>query len=312
MSLINNNINSTSIHRFSHKAMATIFEIVIDEEEREYAEQAASAAFTEIDRLEEELSRFRPNSDISRINKLVVGEELRLSYDTFECLVMAKDLFELTNGLFDITSGKIIDRWKYANPEGSKDFAPPIIGMDQIILDESKHSINILSDDLIIDLGGFGKGFAIDKASELLNEWEITNALIHSGGSTVKAMGNFNGNEGWPISISNPSNPSQTIAEVIIKDFSLSGSGEQKGRHIINPKTSLPTINNSGAWSMSESAAKSDAMSTSFMIMPIEDIIEFCDRHEFVSGMVVLNNYQNLCKNDIAISNNFKLKFLVT
>lgn len=311
MSLINSKFDNKNIHRFSHQAMSTIFEIVIDEEDREYAEQAASAAFTEIDRLEEELSRFRPNSDISRLNTLVVGEELRLSYDTFECLVMAKVMFELTNGLFDITSGKIIDRWKYANPKESKDFAPTIIGMDQIILDESKHSINLLSNDLIIDLGGFGKGFAIDKVSELLIEWEITNALIHSGGSTVKAMGNLNGNEGWPISISNPSNSSQTIAEVILKDFSLSGSGEQKGRHIINPKSSLPANNNAGAWSMAESAAKSDAMSTFFMIMPIEDITEFCDRHDFASGMVVLDNIQNLCKSDILASNNFKCQILV-
>jgi FAD:protein FMN transferase len=312
MSLINKKFDNKNVHRFTHHAMATIFEIVIQSEDKEYAEQAASAAFAEIDRLEEELSRFRPNSDITRINTMVVGEELRLSHDTFECLVAAKELFELTNGLFDITSGKIIDHWKYNEPERFDDFAPKIIGMNHIILDDSRHSINVLSNDLIIDLGGFGKGYAIDIACELLTDWDITNALIHSGGSTVKTIGMLDGHDGWPISISNPRNPSQTIAEVILKDFSLSGSGEQKGTHIINPTTSLPAKNNAGAWSMTESAAKSDAMSTTFMIMRIEDITEFCDNHEFVSGMVVINNTQNLCKDDVVISNNCKIKNLIT
>lgn len=311
MSLINSNLESPSIHRFSHHAMNTIYEIVIELEDKEYAQQAACAAFTEIDRLEEELSRFLPNSDVARINNLNVGDELRLSNDTFECLLAAKNLYELTDGLFDITSGKIIDHWKYTNPEGSKNFELAMIGMNQILLDELKHSITLLSNDLIIDLGGFGKGYAIDKASELLVDWEITNNLIHSGGSTVKAMGKLNDLDGWPITISNPLNPSQTIAEIILKDISLSGSGEQKGTHIINPKTSLPANNNSGAWSMAESAAKSDAMSTFFMIMPIEDITEFCDRHDFVSSLVVLDKIQNLCKSDILVSNNFKSQVLV-
>ena len=312
MSLINNNIDSASIHRFSHHAMNTIYEIVIEIDDKEYAQQAASAVFTEIDRLEEELSRFRPNSDITRINKLNVGEELRLSNDTFACLLAAKDIYELTNGLFDITTGRIIDHWKYTNPEGSKNFELAMIGMEQVILDDSKHSINLLSNDIIIDLGGFGKGYAIDKASELLADWEISNTLIHSGGSTVKAMGKLNGHDGWPISVSNPSNPSQTIAEIILKDLSLSGSGEKKGTHIINPKTSLPAQSITGAWSIANSAAISDAMSTSFMIMEIEDFEEFCNNHDFISGIVVKNNTQNLSKEDVLFSNSLINKHEVT
>jgi thiamine biosynthesis lipoprotein len=294
MSLINSTIESPSIHRFSHNAMNTVFEIIIELDDKEYAQQAASAVFTEIERLEEELSRFRPNSDISRINKLKVGEELSLSHDTFECLLEAKNLYDLTNGLFDITSGKIIDYWKYKGLNSSKDYKYSVIGMNHILLDESKHSINLLSNDLIIDLGGFGKGYAIDKASELLADWEI------------------NGHNGWPISVSNPSNPSQTIAEIILKDLSLSGSGEQKGTHIINPKTLLPIKKIKAAWSITNSAAISDAMSTSFMIMEIEDFEEFCNNNDFISGIVVKNNTQHLSKEDVLFSNSLINKFEVT
>ncbi len=68
MSLLNNHIENKNIHRFSHQAMATIFEIIIVLDDKDYGEQAAAAVFTEIDRLEDELSRFNPNSDISKIN----------------------------------------------------------------------------------------------------------------------------------------------------------------------------------------------------------------------------------------------------
>ena len=262
--------------------------------------------------MEEELSRFRPNSDISRINKLKVGEELSLSHDTFECLLEAKKLYELTNGLFDITSGKIIDYWKYKDLKSREDYKSSVIGMNQIHLDESKHSIIILSNDLRVDLGGFGKGYAIDRVCELLADWEIDNCLIHSGGSTVKAMGKLNGYNGWPISVSNPSNPSQNIAEIILKDQSLSGSGEQKGTHIINPKTLLPIKKTVAAWSITNSAAISDALSTSFMIMEIEDFEEFCNNNDFISGIVVKNNTPNLSKKDVLFSNSLIDKQVVT
>lgn len=307
MSLINHKLDNKNIHRFSHNAMATIFEIVIEFDDKEYAEQAATAAFDEINRLEDELSRFRPNSDVTRINKLRIGEELKLSSDIFECLKSANEIYNITDGLFDITAGQIIDRWKTQNHNNlnMEESISNDIGMDKIILDETKHSISVLNDGLKIDLGGFGKGYAIDVACELLTEWEIDNALLHSGGSTVKGIGKLSGYDGWPITISNPSNPSQTIAEIILNDFSLSGSGQQKSMHIINPKTEMPINERSGAWAMCKSAAQSDAMSTTFMIMSVDDINNFCNSHDFISGIVIKNIAPNVGEDDVFFSDNF-------
>ncbi|MEE9432290.1 MAG: FAD:protein FMN transferase [Melioribacteraceae bacterium] len=310
MTLVNNKFENKNLHRFSHQAMATTFEIVIQFDDKEYAEQAATAAFEEIDRLEEELSRFEPNSEVTRINKLTIGEELQLSADIFECLKSANHIYKITNGLFDITSGQIIDHWKSQKQSTNsllEDFNSRKIGMDKIILDEASHSLNILSDELIIDLGGFGKGYAIDKACELLHDWDIENALLHSGGSTVKVIGKLTGYNGWPISISNPSNPTQTIAEIILTNTSLSGSGKQKGSHIINPKTGKPIIERAGAWAMTKSAAQSDAMSTTFMIMSIEKIHHLCNTHNYISGLVIQNDTKEIVNENIYISSNFQL-----
>ena len=310
MALVNNILTNKNIHRFSHNAMNTIFEIIIELKDRDYAEQAANAAFYEIDKLEEELSRFQPNSEISKINSLKREEKLNLSLDVFECLQIAKNIYDITNGLFDITSGKIIDYWKKNNDNIDLRINSKSIGMHKVNLNKDNFSLTLLSDNLNFDLGGLGKGFAIDKVSELLVDWEIENSIIHSG-STVKAIGNLTDYEGWPITISNPLNISQSIAEIMLVNNSISGSGKQKGTHIINPRTFQPEITRSGAWALTESAAVSDAMSTTFMIMSYMEIAELTNNHNYISGLIIKDNIDLLTTDNIFITENFNKEYLL-
>src|SRR5687768_7074649 len=94
-----------AVRRFSHDAMATVYEVHAVHPDDRYAAQAAQAAFDLVDSLERELSRFRPNSDITRINHLAAGESTRVSPSTMECLVIARHMFDLTGGAFDISIG---------------------------------------------------------------------------------------------------------------------------------------------------------------------------------------------------------------
>src|SRR5574339_786323 len=93
------------VRRFSHEAMATVYEVYTVHADAEYAAQAAQATFDLVDRLERELSRFLPNSDITRINHLEPGESTRVSPSTLECLVIARHMFDLTGGAFDVSIG---------------------------------------------------------------------------------------------------------------------------------------------------------------------------------------------------------------
>ncbi|MEW6652865.1 MAG: FAD:protein FMN transferase, partial [Bacteroidota bacterium] len=95
-------------HRFAHVAMATVFDLIIIHESKEYAEQAAWEAIKEIDRLENELSRFKPNSDISRINNLNIGEKIVLSIDAFNCIRRSIELHKETHGAFNIACGALL------------------------------------------------------------------------------------------------------------------------------------------------------------------------------------------------------------
>ncbi len=135
-------------HRFSHAAMATVFEVHCAHPDPAYARQAAQAAFDLVDRLEGELSRFIANSDVSRINHLAVGESTRVSPGTMECLEIAWHLHALTGGAFDVTIGSGIGRLELV-PE---DFT--------VLAREGGARL---------DLGGIGKGYAVDRMAEVLD-----------------------------------------------------------------------------------------------------------------------------------------------
>jgi len=277
------------IHRDSRESMATVFEIYILHENIEYAKQAAWEALEELDRLERELSRFIKNSDIYRINKLAPSESVTIGLDTLECLKLSNRLCIETNGAFDITFGSLVDRQKTHQP----------LMINQLELDIDRNTVTLLSDQISIDLGGIGKGYALDRMAELLHEWDIKIALIHGGTSSVLTLGTPNEKQGWPITLRNPTDLKQVLACIKLENQAVSGSGLQKGQHIINPRTTLPIEGKIAAWIISPSAATSDALSTAFMVMTPDEIKNYCQEHKNVRAVIVLEEDQKTAENTI-------------
>ncbi len=263
------------LHKFTHHAMATLFEFYIQNEDPDYAEQAAWAAFSEIDRLEDELSRYRPNSEISNINTLPAGQKLIITEDAFECIRMALELKALTSRAFDIT---------YADQGENSD-------MPNLILDEEEMSVLRRSENTLIDLGGIGKGYAIEKAELILKDYGITSALIHGGFSSVKAIGAPEEFSGWAVTISNPFDSNEQILKLYLKDVSVSGSGIKKGGHIIDPSTGKAALSKFCAWAFSRSAIMSEGFSTAFMILDNAKVKEICEGNEELYGVVLDAGY---------------------
>ena len=141
--------HSRDIRRFSHEAMATVYEIYAVHPVEQYAAQAAQAAFDLVDRLERELSRFQPNSDITRINQLAAGAHTRVTPTTLECLVIARHMFELTGGAFDVSIGT---------------------GLPSLEIDPDELVVRASTSGVRVDLGGIGKGYAVDLVAELLED----------------------------------------------------------------------------------------------------------------------------------------------
>ncbi|MCD6394788.1 MAG: TIGR03663 family protein, partial [Planctomycetes bacterium] len=266
------------ICRFSHEAMATTFEVLIQHDDREYARQAALEAFNEIDRIEQELSSFVENSDIGRINTAVVNKPVNVGLETFACLEIACRLCAETYGAFDVTIGSLFECLLDANkqPRAVDQLrlaaARSRTGSHLLKLDGKMHTVSVSAVGVKVDLGGIGKGFAVDKVARLLREWSIDKAMIHGGYSTVLAMEAPADSAGWPITFSNPLDRKETIARLMIENEAVSGSGLEQGVHIIDPRQAKPVAGKLASWSSARDAATADALSTAFMVMSPEEI----------------------------------------
>ena len=215
------------VRRFSHEAMATVFEVHTAHSDERYAAQAAQDAFDLVDRLERELSRFLPNSDIGRINSLAAGERTQVSPSTMECLLIARHMFDLTGGAFDVSIGT---------------------GLPSLTLDPDGFSVGTAADGVRIDLGGIGKGYAVDLVADLLEEWGLSQTLVHGGFSSVLALEPPEGRDGWPLTLSDPAAPSIVLAHLSAHQTALGASGLRKGGHIVDPRTDQPPRGRRAAW----------------------------------------------------------------
>ncbi|MDD5140420.1 MAG: FAD:protein FMN transferase [Verrucomicrobiales bacterium] len=236
------------IHVSKHQAMATQFQVRIADEEKSYAAQAAQAAFALTDKLESHLSRFRANSDISQVAQLVPGEKLRLSEPVFACLEIAKKMETATRGAFSVTAAAL--KTQAALPQWS--------------LFSKEFSIRCDGGKLDFDLGAIGKGFALDRMAEVLQEWDCPAFLLVAGGSSILAGDAPAGTTGWSCGLGDDHSPHRYW----LKNCSLSGSGlVVKGQHIFDPRTGTVAQRKNRAWALADSAAESDALSTACMVL---------------------------------------------
>jgi thiamine biosynthesis lipoprotein len=251
-------------HRFSHEAMATVFEVHCAHGDPRYARQAAEAAFALVDRLEQELSRFVGNSDVSRVNALGAGESTRVSPTTLDCLAIARHLYDVTGGAFDVSIGS---------------------GLEDLELDPDAFAVHARADGIRLDLGGIGKGYAVDRMAELLDEWEVDRALVHGGFSSVLAMEAPPGVDGWPLTLSEPGG--SVLVRLSARRRAFSASGTRKGDHIVDRRTGRPVPDRGAAWVAlaapprgpdggGSPAAVAEGLSTALMILSEEEIAELC------------------------------------
>ncbi len=263
---------------FTHEAMATTFEFRVRHAEPVYARQAAQAAFAEIDRIEPLLSRFHEGGDIWRINHAATGEHVPVSEECHACLMLAIRLHALTGGAFDITVGDAADLVKNA----WKHHVAPAPDALQALLEQRSAATIALSPDSFavgitragasLDLGAIGKGFALDAAAALLREWEIENALLVAGGSSILAMGaesDTPGASGWTVNLSGETRS----VPVVLRDRALGASGTgAQGLHIIDPRRRSQTCAHVRTWALAPDAATADALSTAWMTMNRDEI----------------------------------------
>jgi thiamine biosynthesis lipoprotein len=276
------------IVQVARNAMATRFEIVLHGTNTTMLRAAGEEALDEIARLENQLSLYRPTSEIARVNARAAYEPVRVTPPVFKLLQHARDLSVACQGAFDITIAPLVRCWGFMGGTGQsadpKQLAEAreCIGMPRVHFDESKHTIQFDREGVMLDLGAIGKGYAIDRAVGLLRDAGVESALVHGGTSTVYAVGKPLENDAWKVAIANgaPNHISASSLPIVaLQDEALSVSAiwgrsfEREGKtmgHVIDPRTGEPCQTAQLAAVISKSATDSDALSTALLVLGYE------------------------------------------
>jgi len=258
--------------------MGTVFEIAAYDQSSERASHAIEKAFQEIVRLDDLLSNYKPDSALSNLNRSAHFHAEQVPSDLYRVIGQAVQFSRLSDGKFDISIAPLVNLWKAAlrgdgtPSRAQQDEVRSCVGYEKIELIPPDR-ISFRSPCLQLDLGAIGKGYAVDRAAEVLHSLGIRNALINAGGSTIFAMGSPPDQAGWLVHLRDPSN--KIDPQVMLKDGSVSTSeqtapsllGNDSAGHIIDPDTGMPLKTAFAVSAVSKTASVSDALSTTLLLL---------------------------------------------
>ena len=261
----------------------------------------------------QQMSTYIPDSEISRFNSLISKEWLFVSKDFYDVIVIAQEVSRLTDGAFDITVGPIVDLWGFSGdmvqnawrPPSKKDIEETIksIGFNNISV--GKNSIKKVNPDTKIDLNAIAKGYGVDVVFELLQDLGFTDILVEIGGE-VRCLGHNKDGNPWKIGIDKPIlalYSGTDLQEIIALDNnSLATSGDYRNyfeyngelfSHIIDPRIGCPTQNQVASVSViAPNCIIADALATALMVMGT-DGIELINSMDDIETMLILRTGEN-------------------
>jgi thiamine biosynthesis lipoprotein len=266
---------------FVHKkkyVMGTVFEIVAYDKPAQHASDAIDKAFLEIVRLDDLLSNYKSDSALTRLNQSAHFHAETVPSDLYRVIEDSLRYSRLSGGKFDITVGPLVNLWKAAI-RGERAPTPTeeeqlrqCVGYDKIELIPPDR-IELRSSCMQLDLGGIGKGYAVDRAVDVLRSSGIDRALINAGGSTIYGMGSPPGQAVWLVHLRDPSK--RIDPQVMLSDESVSTSEQTQpsllendsAGHIIDPETGLPLKTAFAVSVIAKTATASDALSTTLLLL---------------------------------------------
>jgi len=233
-----------ALYKDTQVLMGTFVEVISPDE------NAKDIVFAEIKRIEDLLSKYKPDSEISKLNKL---GQLKVSPDTLFIIKKAKSFWQLSDGAFDITVGPLLDLWGFTD---KKFYLPSkleiegilkFVGSDKLLLQEDDNMVKFKISGMKIDLGAIAKGYAVDCAVKKIKEKGIKSCLINAGGQ-IFCLGDKFGKP-WHIAVQNPRDKNDILTYLDLKDKAVATSGDYEQYffkdnhrycHIFNPKTGYP------------------------------------------------------------------------
>jgi len=270
-------------------------------------EPTAVAAFDEVfhefDRLDTMMSVWREGSEVLKLNAAAGDHAVPISPDVHDTLVVARQVSEWTGGKFDVTFGALSGLWKFDDQNKDNRIPDPaavrlrlpLIDYRQLVLDERAGTAFLKKKGMSVHLGGIGKGYAVDRAAEILRRRGLRDFMIQAGGDLY--VGGRRDDRPWRLGIRDPRGPAdKSFAALDLSDatFSTSGdyerffmSGGRRYHHIIDPDLGEPTRGTRSVTIVTSRATLADALSTGVFLVEPEAGMALIERLPGVEGVIV-------------------------
>jgi thiamine biosynthesis lipoprotein len=289
----------------SHESMGTVFTVAVYGRERTFLAEAVEEVFEEVDRLDEQMSNYKPQSELSVINREAASHPVVVEPGLFHLLEISVRRSEETDGAFDITVGPLMKAWGFFRGRGRLPTRAEIsqalkrVGYQHLKLDAERRTIRFDASGVEIDLGGIAKGYAVDRAVEILRSNGITSALVSSGTSSIYALGSPPGSHGWKITVRDPYDAHKAGDVFHLQNYSVSVSGSYEkffkisGKnycHIMDPHTGWPVSDVLSTVVLAPTGTDTDGRSAGFFVMGIERSRKYLAVHPNLAVIFYLPN----------------------
>jgi thiamine biosynthesis lipoprotein len=273
---------SLSLVHQQRYSMGTMFDVVVYHASREDAARAIARALDEIVRLDRVMSHFKPDSDLSTLLREGRSGFVAVEPCLYEVIRASMMFSRRSGGRFDVTVAPLLRVWREASAEGRRPSADDVsaarrcIGYEKIET-RAPDRIRFHSDCLEIDLGGIGKGYAVDRAIAVLEASGVRHALVNAGNSSIASIGAPPGATGWPVELGASVSGRRTL---LLRDASISTSRQKlvpfsldSGTfgEILDLRTGAPLESGMTVSVMTPSATVSDALSTTLLMFSTEE-----------------------------------------
>jgi len=271
---------------------------------------AIDAVMAELRRIDNLMSHYKPESQLSQINAHANEEPVQVDKELFDLIKLSTYYSQITEGAFDITYasvGYLYDYRRHIHPtEAQIRTALPAVNWRNMRLDEEHHTVRFEHPGMRIDLGGIGKGYAVDRGVEILKARGITNAVVTAGGDT-RIIGDHRGRP-WLVAIRHPDDPSKVVTRIPLSDTAMSTSGDYERyfdengvryHHIIDPRTGHSASKVRSATVLAPTATQTDGMSKTAFVLGAEKALEIINRMPGFDAVFVLPDGRVLYSNGL-------------
>ncbi len=274
-------VNAQQTLKRTLKLMGSRFDITVVAKDSTAANSDINMAVAEITRIEKRISSWDPNSETSLVNANAGIKPVKVSQELFDLIKRAIGISKLTDGAFDITYASMDKIWKFdgsmTRMPAEEDIKSSVskVGYQNIILNEAEHTVFLKLPGMKIGFGAIGKGYAADRAKDLLQSKGVIAGIINASGD-MNTWGKQVNGEDWKVAITNPMDKNKAFALLPIKNEAVVTSGDYEKfvefngtryAHIIDPRTGYPATGIISVTVFAPKAELADALATSVFVM---------------------------------------------